>query len=101
RHTRSKRDWSSDVCSSDLDGPWGAEWSIGELFVYEAADRPWAPPPAAVAVLAEARQELAHYMDDPGGPNPRRAPVTAAHRRGQEIGRASCRGRVGGGGGAG
>src|SRR5699024_6488274 len=21
RHTRSKRDWSSDVCSSDLDGP--------------------------------------------------------------------------------
>jgi len=21
RHTRSDRDWSSDVCSSDLDGP--------------------------------------------------------------------------------
>src|SRR6266513_2765275 len=24
RHTRSKRDWSSDVCSSDL--PWGDVW---------------------------------------------------------------------------
>src|SRR5699024_6504883 len=24
RHTRSKRDWSSDVCSSDLFGAWGA-----------------------------------------------------------------------------
>src|SRR5699024_11558246 len=22
RHTRSKRDWSSDVCSSDLGSPW-------------------------------------------------------------------------------
>src|SRR5437868_10022104 len=39
RHTRSKRDWSSDVCSSDLGG-WvaqldprllGGEWSAFEL----------------------------------------------------------------------
>src|SRR5207249_5028391 len=34
RHTRSKRDWSSDVCSSDLDallgrGPY--DWTVGNL----------------------------------------------------------------------
>src|SRR5207249_5565634 len=27
RHTRSKRDWSSDVCSSDLNGT-GPKWTI-------------------------------------------------------------------------
>jgi len=63
--------------------PPGSEWSIGELFAYEAAEAPWAAPAAAVAALEEARQEFGHYMDDPGGPNPRRAPVTEAHRRGQ------------------
>src|SRR5699024_11620848 len=26
RHTRSKRDWSSDVCSSDLGSLTGADW---------------------------------------------------------------------------
>ena len=76
----------------------GAQWGIGELFAYEAADRPDVPPPAAVAALAEARGELDHFMDDPGGPNPRRAPVTYAHRRAQvdwarvfaAVGRASA-----------
>jgi hypothetical protein len=59
------------------------EWGIGELFVYEAADRPWSPPAPAVAALAEARAEIDHFMDDPGGPNPRRSPVTYPHRRAQ------------------
>ncbi len=61
----------------------GSEWSIGELFVYETAAAPWTPPPAAQADVDEARRELAHFMDDPGGPNPRRAPVTYPHRRAQ------------------
>jgi Dolichyl-phosphate-mannose-protein mannosyltransferase/F5/8 type C domain len=65
------------------DGPRGSEWSIGELFAYEAAGAPWIPPGAAVTALAEAQAELAHYMDDPGGPHPRRAPVTTLHRRAQ------------------
>src|SRR5581483_5733905 len=58
-------------------------WGIGELFVYEPVDAPWAPPAEAVAALDTARRALAHWMDDPGGPHPRRAPVTYEHRRAQ------------------
>src|SRR5699024_12229519 len=38
RHTRSKRDWSSDVCSSDLplDGYASTDW-------VEETVKPWAP----------------------------------------------------------
>src|SRR5699024_11744383 len=37
RHTRSKRDWSSDVCSSDLAKEWAVcrGDSVGYLHVYE------------------------------------------------------------------
>jgi hypothetical protein len=58
-------------------------WSIAELFVYEATATPWAPPPAAVMAETVASRELDHWMDDPEGPNPIRAPVTYAHRRAQ------------------
>src|SRR5699024_11240115 len=34
RHTRSKRDWSSDVCSSDL-----AWWSFGGLFLVDSPEQ--------------------------------------------------------------
>src|SRR5699024_5468583 len=44
RHTRSKRDWSSDVCSSDLAVAW--------LLTFRRFSRPAAAPPAAVAALA-------------------------------------------------
>src|SRR5699024_11300113 len=46
RHTRSKRDWRSDVCSSDLTDEYGrlieSEQSDGsaELISYDAAGRP-------------------------------------------------------------
>src|SRR5699024_5296874 len=33
RHTRSKRDWSSDVCSSDL---WGFGWQYGPFETWDA-----------------------------------------------------------------
>ena len=63
--------------------PIGGKWSVAELFVYEVADTAWVPLQAAVTALAEARQALDHWMDDPGGPHPRRAPVTYRHRRAQ------------------
>jgi hypothetical protein len=63
--------------------PSGKPWSIAELFVYEVADVAWAPPATASAALLEAREALAHWKDDPGGPHPSRAPVTYAHRRAQ------------------
>jgi hypothetical protein len=61
----------------------GVLWSVSEVFAYEVADAPWAPPAAADAAHAQAQAELAHWMDDPGGPHPRRAPVTYEHRRSQ------------------
>src|SRR5699024_11785314 len=38
RHTRSKRDWSSDVCSSDLDAAHKAFQSWSRTTAYERAD---------------------------------------------------------------
>jgi hypothetical protein len=61
----------------------GGQWSISELFVYETAESPWAPPAPAVSALTAATGELDHWMDDPTGPNPLRAPYTAEHRRHQ------------------
>jgi hypothetical protein len=61
----------------------GGFWTVGELFVYEPAESPWTPPAGAASALAEAARELEHWMDDPHGPHPRRAPVTWWHRRGQ------------------
>jgi hypothetical protein len=58
-------------------------WSLGELFAYEAADAPWEPPPVARAGHATATARLAHWMDDPWGPHPKRAPVSYPHRRAQ------------------
>src|SRR2546429_6013281 len=44
RHTRCSRDWSSDVCSSDLDGTnavgagsWSAYWYNGHIYSSEIA----------------------------------------------------------------
>ncbi len=61
----------------------GGQWGITELFVYETAASPWLPPPAAAAALDAAARELDHWMDDPTGPHPLRAPSTYEHRRAQ------------------
>ena len=61
----------------------GALWSIAELFVYEAAATPWGPPPEAAEAATAAERQLDHWMDDPEGPNPIRAPATYEHRRAQ------------------
>jgi hypothetical protein len=64
-------------------GPALELWSVSELFAYEAAPTPWAPPAAAVEAHAAATGHLARWMDDPTGPHPRRAPVTYEQRRAQ------------------
>jgi hypothetical protein len=69
---------------TSLGQKWPARlWSVAELFVYETATSPWKPSPDAVEALAAATREMDHWMDDPTGPNPVRAPVTYEHRRGQ------------------
>src|SRR5207249_6838133 len=67
RHTRSKRDWSSDVCSSDLETGFGLEidltaYGLGlaavELLFSESQGRAviTCPPDRAAAVAALARE---------------------------------------------
>src|SRR5699024_12221299 len=62
RHTRSKRDWSSDVCSSDLvaRGQWDAEVSARGRGEGEGTSRCW-PADAGRTMLAGSRgHRLAH-----------------------------------------
>src|SRR5690606_40910633 len=74
RHTRFSRDWSSDVCSSDLRGPAHHYLPTGLDVVVER--RPGQPGEA-------------HQRRPPEGGVRRRPP-----RRRVQIGRASCRERV-------
>src|SRR5207248_5746910 len=100
RHTRSYGDWSSDVCSSDLprDAPPREVVRVVLLGLAEGVPAPLRRPGTAhvdehlhVAVLHEERI-------DPGGG----ALVLVVRVLGQDqIGRASCRERVWGGGGGG
>src|SRR5207249_5711582 len=86
RHTRSKRDWSSDVCSSDL-------------LPRSAGRRRCSPPRRRPALRGRARRDSrARSSTRP------RVPRSPSGRGTEcEIGRASCRerggGSVGGGGG--
>jgi hypothetical protein len=64
-------------------GEAGWLWSISEIFAYQAADAAWEAPAPARTAHAEAARALGHWMDDPAGPHPRRAPVTTEHRRRQ------------------
>jgi hypothetical protein len=69
---------------TNIGAPWpGGLWSLSELFVYETADAPWSPPAGAVSALTAATRGLDHWMDDPTGPHPLRAPATSGHRRAQ------------------
>src|SRR2546422_11670519 len=97
RHTRCSRDWSSDVCSSDLDR------SACEVYCYSTADTPdsytrqisartdvwrpaagWSPTQMAEAIAGD---EIDIQVDLSGHSG---VPQLAA----MEIGRASCRERV-------
>src|SRR5690606_39911108 len=87
RHTRFSRDWSSDVCSSDL--------ALEEAFVHHRN----------VGVETGQAQGRTHHVDEGGQPAPSaqalQGPDIHDQGRRHEIGRASCRERgegwVGGG----
>src|SRR5690606_40927905 len=79
RHTRFSRDWSSDVCSSDLKG----HRSLLALTCRRGPDRARPPPttrpaavPASTAHSTPGRRSTAYLLGPP------------------QIGRASCRERV-------
>ena len=61
-------------------------WNLSELFVYEVADSPARPTGAGSAALGDAMRTLDHWMDDPTGPHPLRAPPPSS------TGGARCRG---------
>src|SRR5699024_12223749 len=91
RHTRSKRDWSSDVCSSDLtltamaktkgEARWGFEATIVAGVI---ADQGPHRQPHLIHAMS---------MDRPGHNPAVRALEAIRHLMG-EIGRASCRERA-------
>src|SRR5690606_40232603 len=92
RHTRFSRDWSSDVCSSDLSNSCGAEegelesWShtvsIGGQDQSEPRDR--------MSWQSAANAKCLSWASTPALDL-----VQGEHDGYQQIGRASCRGRVG------
>src|SRR5207247_6540868 len=96
RHTRSTRDWSSDVCSSDLEelgtGPASIYWHVrnkGELLqlLYERVMEEVRLPAPDPSRWTEQLRELARQVRD----------IMRRH----QIGRASCRERGEAEGGAG
>src|SRR5207249_7309120 len=86
RHTRSKRDWSSDVCSSDLFLPifglfrrkyFSIQFQSGEIAEYFLRKRP----------KIGRKEDILSYLDRVGDAN-------LLQQKGRnEIGRASCRER--------
>src|SRR5206468_5396878 len=82
RHTRSDRDWSSDVCSSDLP----SKASSGDLTTYLQDSTGM-----RVRVMADATSGIAK-PDLAKGRSYRLTGVVG--QRASQIGRASCRGRV-------
>src|SRR5690349_23572156 len=80
RHTRSLRDWSSDVCSSDLD-PW-----FGAAIVVERGGRLWLGTDTPLTSIGNNLWRVG-----PQSWTPERASFADFI---DEIGRASCRERV-------
>src|SRR5207249_8913975 len=88
RHTRSKRDWSSDVCSSDLSA----------RRIVDEAGEGWLEPPAARALLEAygvpvVPERLAATADEAVAAA-RELGLPVVVKTAKEIGRASCRERV-------
>src|SRR5690606_41092221 len=87
RHTRFSRDWSSDVCSSDL--------SYFPVIVYRSARMATIKQDDFIQSIADAFQFISYYH-----PEDFIRAMSAAYEReespaAKEIGRASCRERVG------
>src|SRR3990172_7329731 len=79
RHTRCSRDWSSDVCSSDLhrgswiDGPLADAPILSDLIMVRVRDVSIPPPDAADAVVdLRRRGARARWAPVDARPNPSR-----------------------------
>src|SRR5207249_8503307 len=92
RHTRSKRDWSSDVCSSDL-----AAMGSGHAFPIQSHHPRGLLPPMLQAIETEVgdagcvgnagdADDAAHFAVN--------LPCVGIRSRNIPVGRASCRERV-------
>src|SRR5690606_39860034 len=93
RHTIFSRDWSSDVCSSDLGDAEGIELKRDSLILIGALGGARAASIALGAlsddcIAAEAEEALAML-------GPSAVPLLVDHAGSGEIGRASCRERGG------
>src|SRR5690606_41070104 len=86
RHTRFSRDWSSDVCSSDLHAGMGLEWNYPALLVGNV--------PVTALVLAGSRGGVDPVADAEGVTHKALVRVGAATMLERvKIGRAACRER--------
>src|SRR5207245_6445812 len=91
RHTRCYRDWSSDVCSSDLFSRLLAYlWRALQITGWRGAR---GQPKRAEEVSSHARQNEQAALIGPFRGDPNRAQSRQGVLR-TEIGRASCRARV-------
>src|SRR5690606_40795554 len=92
RHTRFSRDWSSDVCSSDLSGPAifdnADNWYDETNSVFKAPSS-WAATDDVV--IANSSQPILFNLDQ-SAVTVNTLSVEASYR-GAKIGRAACRGR--------
>src|SRR5204862_2807322 len=92
RHTRSLRDWSSDVCSSDLAMIRGPARLVGKPRRVERATSHVDLMPTILAMLGDHRPSAAVGSNLFGPPRSSRWSALAI-RQGGKIGRASCRER--------
>src|SRR5206468_7688315 len=92
RHTRSDRDWSSDVCSSDLDDLVERVFGVDEVKAFKPDPRPYR---LVLDELGDATLVAAHAWDVVGAS---RAGLRAVWVRSEER-RVGEGGGVGGGGG--
>src|SRR5207249_5985966 len=91
RHTRSKRDWSSDVCSSDL-----AQVAPASVWRHQAEAEAYESQGSNDAAISEYHQVLSADARRPGIHYRLGRTLLARSRQGNapddvEIGRASCR----------
>src|SRR5690606_39798338 len=93
RHTRFSRDWSSDVCSSDL----GPERRFADKIIRLAEHRPAAGEKGLTSLERNAFREIGERLrkESEAGGEKRASPETETPKAAPtaEIGRASCRER--------